>query len=223
MKINFKEIGEELKSVLTGNTLDALLLPLAFALTNALFGLTAGALAALGLGLLLMLIRLIRKQAWAYTLAGMALVGVAAGLSLLTKEAVNYFLPNLITSSLLVLATLISLILGKPLAAWASHLTRGWPLDWFWRDDVLPAYREVTWAWMVFFLLRLGLQLALYLQGQVSTLAWTETLLGWPVTLIVLVASYVYGIWRLRQLGGPGVDEFIAQTPPPWKGQTRGF
>lgn len=223
MKINIKEIGQELKSVLSGKTLDALLLPLAFALTNAFFGLITGALAALGLGLLLMLIRLIRKQAWTYTLAGMALVGVAAGLSLLTKEAVNYFLPALITSSLLVLATLTSLILGKPLAAWASHLTRGWPLDWFWREDVRPAYNEVTWAWMVFFLLRLGLQLTLYLQGQVSTLAWTESLLGWPVTLIVLVSSYIYGIWRLRQLGGPGVDEFIAQTPPPWQGQTRGF
>lgn len=223
MKINIKEIGQELKSVLSGKTLDALLLPLAFALTNAFFGLITGALAALGLGLLLITIRLIRKQAWSYTLAGMALVGVAAGLSLLTKEAVNYFLPALITSSLLVLATLTSLILGKPLAAWASHLTRGWPLDWFWREDVRPAYNEVTWAWMVFFLLRLGLQLTLYLQGQVSTLAWTESLLGWPVTLIVLVSSYIYGIWRLRQLGGPGVDEFIAQTPPPWQGQTRGF
>jgi hypothetical protein len=121
------------------------------------------------------------------------------------------------------LAALTSLILGKPLAAWASHLTRGWPLDWFWRDDVRPAYSEVTWAWMIFFLLRLGLQLTLYLQGQVSTLAWTESLLGWPVTLIILVSSYIYGIWRLRQLGGPGVDEFIAQTPPPWQGQTRGF
>ena len=223
MKINFMEIGQEIKGVLAGKTLDALLLPLAFALTNAFFGLTTSALTALGLGLLLVIVRLIRKQAWAYTLAGLALVGLAAGLSLLTKDAVNYFLPALITSSVLGLAALTSLILGKPLAAWASHLTRGWPLEWFWRDDVRPAYRDVTWAWMVFFLLRLGLQLALYLRGQVSTLAWTESLLGWPVTLIVLVASYIYGIWRLRQLGGPGVDEFIAQTPPPWLGQTRGF
>lgn len=223
MKINFEEIGQELKSILTGKTLDALLLPLAFALTNAFFGLTAGALAALGLGLVLVVIRLVQKQPWTYTLAGMALVGLAAGLTLLTKDAVNYFLPALITSGVLVLAALTSLALGKPLAAWASHLTRGWPLDWFWRDDVRPAYREITWAWMAFFLFRLGLQLTLYLRGQAGALAWTETLLGWPVTLIVLVASYIYGIWRLRQLGGPGVDEFIAKSPPPWQGQTRGF
>lgn len=48
-------------------------------------------------------------------------------------------------------------------------------------------------------------------------------LLGWPVTIVVLVLSYVYGIWRLRKLRGPGVDEFITGKQPPYRGQTRGF
>lgn len=223
MKINLKDIGQELKSVLTGKTLDTLLLPLTFALTNAAFGPTVGAFAALGLSLALVVIRLIQKRPWGYAFAGMALVGAAVGLTLLTQDAVNYFLPALITSASLVLASLISLILGKPLAAWASHLTRGWPLDWFWREDIRPAYREVTWSWAAFFLFRFGLQLALFLSGQANALAWTESLLGWPVTLLILIGSYIYGIWRLHKLGGPGVEEFSAGAPPPWKGQTRGF
>ena len=223
MKISFEEVGQELKSILTGKTLDTLLLPLIFALSNAIFGLTVGALSALGLSLVLVLIRLIQKRPWGYTLAGLALVAMAAGLSLITKEAVNYFLPALITSALLILASLVSLILRKPLAAWVSHLTRGWPLEWFWRDDIRPAYLEVTWAWATLFVLRFGLQLTLFLRGQANTLAWTETLLGWPVTLLVLVTSYIYGIWRLRKLGGPGVEEFNADSPPPWEGQKRGF
>ena len=223
MKISFEEVGQELKSILTGKTLDTLLLPLIFALSNAVFGLTVGALSALGLSLVLVLIRLIQKRPWGYTLAGLALVAIAAGLSLITKEAVNYFLPALITSALLTLASLVSLILRKPLAAWVSHLTRGWPLEWFWRDDIRPAYLEVTWAWATLFVLRFGLQLTLFLRGRANTLAWTETLLGWPVTLLVLVTSYIYGIWRLRKLGGPGVEEFNADSPPPWEGQKRGF
>jgi hypothetical protein len=40
---------------------------------------------------------------------------------------------------------------------------------------------------------------------------------------MVLVASYIYGIWRLRQLGGPGVEEYKEDKKPPWKGQSRGF
>ncbi|MBG0770671.1 MAG: DUF3159 domain-containing protein [Anaerolineaceae bacterium] len=223
MKINLKEIGQELKSVLTGKTLDALILPLVFALTNAAFGLTVGAIATLGLSLILVIYRLFRKQPWSYTLAGVFLVAVAIGLTLLTQDALNYFIPALITNALLVLTSLISLLIGKPLAAWASHLTRGWPLAWFWRKDILPAYREVTIAWAVFFLSRLLLQLTLFFRGQIGALAWMESLLGWPITLLILVGSYVYGVWRLRQLGGPGVDEFNAGTEPPWKGQTRGF
>lgn len=50
-----------------------------------------------------------------------------------------------------------------------------------------------------------------------------NTLLGAPVTLIILSISYIYGIWRLRKLGGPSVDEFVNNEPKPWKGQTKGF
>ncbi len=223
MKSNLSEIGQELKSILTGKTLDALILPLVFALTNAAFGLTVGAITALGLSLVLGVRRIIKKQPWGYSLAGMVLVGIAVGLTLLTQDAINYFLPALVTSAFMILAAGISLLIGKPLAAWASHLTRGWPRDWFWRKDILPAYREVTFAWLVFFIARFGLQLTLFLKGQLSALTWIETLLGWPVTLLVLVLSYIYGVWRLRRLGGPGVEEYIAGSTPPWKGQTRGF
>ena len=223
MNIHVAEIWQEVKALLTGKTLDTIVLPLIFAITNAVFGLIPAAWITLGVSLALVSLRLIQKRPWAYTLGGMALVGIAIVLTLLTQNALNYFLPALVTSALLAVASLVSNLIGKPIAAWASHLTRGWPLDWFWREDILPAYREVTWAWMVFFLIRLGLQLLLFLRGQTGTLIWTEALLGWPVTLSVLVASYIYGIWRLRQLGGPGVDEFLKDSPPPWQGQTRGF
>ena len=223
MKINFQEIWEELKSVLSGTTIDALLPPILFAIVNGLFGLEAAIISALGLAVVLGILRLIRKQSWGYALGGILGVALAAGLALLTREAASYFIPAMITSALLVLAALISNLIGKPLAAWVSHLTRGWPLEWFWRVDVKPAYREVTWFWAFFFALRLGLQIYLYLEGQAGTLAWANTLLGWPVTIIVLVVSYIYGIWRLRKLGGPGVEEFEEGKEPPWEGQKRGF
>ena len=69
----------------------------------------------------------------------------------------------------------------------------------------------------------MGLQFLLFQRGHASTLAWANTLLGWPVTIIVLVISYVYGLWRLHRLGGPGVDEFVGGVEPPWKAQTKGF
>lgn len=223
MKINFQEIWEELKSVLSGTTIDALLPPILFAIVNGLFGLEAAVISALGLAVVLGIVRLLRKQSWGYALGGILGVALAAGLALLTREAASYFIPAMLTSAVLVLAAMISNLIGKPLAAWVSHLTRGWPLEWFGRKDVKPAYSEVTWIWALFFALRLGLQIYLYRQGQAGTLAWANTLLGWPVTIIVLVVSYVYGIRRLRKLGGPGVEEFEEAKDPPWEGQKRGF
>lgn len=218
-----QEILEELRSVLAGRTFDALLPPIIYVIANAIFGLIPGAIIAISGALLIFLLRLFKKQDWKYTLGGLLAVFLAAGLAYFTQNAASYFLPGLISGALLLLLALISLLIGKPLAAWLSHLTRGWPVHWFWRSDVKPAYTEVTLFWLLFIAARFVIQLYLYLKGDVTTLGWANTLLGWPVTIIVLVLSYIYGIWRLRQLKGPGVDEFIENKLPPYRGQTRGF
>jgi len=223
LPVKSKEILEELKSVISGKTVDALFPPLVFAGVNAFFGLDAALITAPALAILLGISRLARGQNWYYALAGLAGVLLASGLAYLTRSAASYFIPAIAGSALLVLFTLGSLAAGKPAAAWASHLTRGWPLDWFWRKDVKPAYREVTLFWGVFFTIRLAIQVILFQGGDPTRLAWANTLLGWPVTIAILVLSYIYGVRRLRSLGGPGVEEYRAGKEPPWQGQTRGF
>jgi len=218
-----KELMEELRQVVTGKTLDALLPPLIFAVSNNLWGLSSAVRLALGFSLLLGMRRLLLKQKVSYALGGFLMVAAASGLALVTQNATNYFISSAVTSGTLLAAALVTLLMGKPLAALASHLSRGWPLDWFWRIDVKPAYREVTLFWAVFFALRLSLQVMLLRSGDALRLAWANTLLGWPVTVAVLVISYLYGIWRLHNLGGPGVDEYRKNLPPPWRGQVRGF
>ncbi len=218
-----KELFEEFKTVTSGKTFDALLPPLVFLVINSFFGLNPAVILSLGLAALLGSIRLLRNQTWYYALGGLLAVAAASGLAILTRSAAGYFIPSLISSTFLLLLAVSSLLAGKPLAAWASHLTRGWPVEWFWRQDIKPAYREVTIVWSVFFALRLIIQIILFRAGDAARLGWTSTLLGWPVTVVVLVFSYIYGIWRLRSLGGPGVQEFQAGKEPPWEGQKRGF
>ena len=217
------EILEELKAVLSGKTVDALLPPLVFVLVNSILGLEAAAIAAVLFALLIGFLRLMRRQSLSYALGGLTMVILAAALAFLTRDATNYFIPAIVGSALLLFLTLASLLAGKPLAAWASHLTRGWPLDWFWRRDIKPAYVEVTWFWALILLARLTVQIILYQAGDAARLAWANILLGWPVTILILIATYIYGIWRLSRLGGPGVDEFQAGANPPWRGQKRGF
>lgn len=223
MNISGREIMEELKSIGSGRTLDALLPPLIFVVADRILGLNLAALAALSVALVLGIMRLVRGQTWVYALVGFLGVSVASGLAYLTQSAASYFIPAIATSIILLLLAVVSQILGRPLAAWASHLTRGWPREWFWRQDVKPAYREVTWFWTAFLALRLTLQVILFRAGEASQLTWANTLLGWPFTISVLILSYIYGLWRLRKLGGPGVEEFKQDKEPPWEGQKRGF
>ncbi|MFU8793181.1 MAG: DUF3159 domain-containing protein [Acholeplasmataceae bacterium] len=219
----FQEVYEELKSVLSGKTLDAMIPTFAFVFANSLFNLNVAIFSSIGLSFLLGLIRVLRKQTITYAVIGLFGVLFATALAFIAQNATNFFLPGIISSVLIVLAAILSLIFNKPLAAFASHITRGWPLAWFWRKDVKPAYREVTYLWLFYFAARLGLQVTLYLGSDINQLVWVNTLTGLPVLIVVLILSYVYGIWRLKKLKGPGVDEFLAKKEPPYIGQTRGF
>ena len=221
--MNKQEILEELRSTLSGKTFDALLPPILFALVNALFDLTLAAGAAFLMAAILGFFRFFKKQNWFYALGGFLAVSLAAGFAYITDNATNYFIGSLINSALVFFVALLSLIIGKPIAAWLSHITRGWPLSWFWRKDVKPAYREVTWIWTILLLLRFLIRLFFFQQGSATELAFINTLTGWPMMVPVLVLSYIYGVWRLKNLKGPGVEEYQRGDTPPWKGQTRGF
>jgi hypothetical protein len=223
MKKLVLELKEDLKMVLSGKTLDAILPPFIYIFVNGKFGLMlAVGLAsstALGFGLY----RVFKKQNWLYAFGGFVGVSLAGALALIADNASNYFLPGIISNALILLLAIISLVLDKPMAAYASHLTRGWKLSWFWLKSIKPAYREVTWIWTLFFLMRTSIQILLYTQNNINTLVWANTLMGLPITILVLILSYLYGIFRLRSLKGPGIDEYLEDKLPPYKGQTKGF
>ena len=216
-------IKEELMRIYSSKTLDALLPPIVFVLSQNRVGIKIGLIAALSLSLLIAGYRTIKGQKLIYAAAGILGVTLAGGYAYYMGNAQSYFLPKLITSGLGVIATFLSLIFGKPLAAYLSHLSRGWPINWYWRNDVKPAYTEVTFVWGLLFALRLMILFNLYKTGEVSTLLWIDLILGTPATIITLVLTYLYGSARLKKLNGPGIDEFIEHKKPSFIGQHRGF
>jgi UPF0716 family protein affecting phage T7 exclusion len=54
----------------------------------------------------------------------------------------------------------------------------------------------------VFFGLRLLLQFNLFRLAEASLMGVVQFLTGWPVTIILLIVSYLDGTWWLRNLGG---------------------
>ena len=220
-----RELLDELRTVLAGRNsfLDAILPPILFLLINGLTGFQAAMWSALAVSVIIAAIRILRKQPLTYALAGIGSVAIAIGLVWVLGKSEGFFLPGLISGSMTLLLTIVSLVIRRPMVAWTSYIARRWPLDWYWHPQVRPAYSETTFVWAVFFTARLLLQYSVFQSGNVTSLAVTNFITGWPATILLLIFTYLYGTWRLAKLQGPSVEEFRAGIPAPWQSQTRGF
>lgn len=221
----FQEIIAEFRSVMTGRSAwtDSLIPPIVFLILNALAGFEIALWGSLGIALIITAYRLIKRQPMRYAFGGIGGVILAVLIARLVGGAQGYFLPGIISGFFTVLLCFTSIILKRPLVAWTSFITRRWPLEWYWHPRVRPAYSEVTLVWGIFFALRTLLQFQLFQRGEVTTLGVVQLISGWPALIVLLAASYLYGIWRLQNLKGPSIVEFKSGVEPPWEGQKRGF
>lgn len=219
------EILEELRLVVLARRswIDALVPPFVFLLVNLVFGIWPAIACAASLALLITIIRLVRRHSLRYALGGLGGVTVASLLAIGLERGEGYFLPGMASGAATSMACLVSVAFRRPLVAWTSFVARRWPLNWYWHPKIRPAYSEVTLFWFGFFAGRLLLQVLLLQREATRALSIANLLLGWPSLTLLLVGSYTYGLWRLRRLHGPSVDEFRKGVPPPWSGQMRGF
>jgi hypothetical protein len=221
-----KEIQEELRIVFSSQgikVVDSLVPLLLFLILNLVLDEHIALSLAVGIGFVILFFRLVKRERLRPALTGIIIVVLAYGFILLSGSTAGIFIPGLISGGITVLLCLGSVVIRKPLAAWTSHLTRRWPLEWYWHSRIRPAYSEVTLIWAAAFTLRIALEYWTAIGESISLIGLVKIALGWPYTILVLVASYFYGIWRLGRLGGPSVEEFKNATAPPWKGQNRGF
>jgi hypothetical protein len=220
-----RELAEEFRLVLSGrsNILDSLVPPILFVLLNALAGLSWAMWGSVAAAVTITLFRLSRGEPIRNGLGGLGGTIIAVVLTWLLGRAEGYFIPSIVSGAGTTLVCILSVLAGRPMVAWTSHLARGWPFGWYWHPRVRPAYSEVTWMWALFFALRMALQLALLRGAAPGSLAIANVVMGWPATIVLLAVSYLYGTWRLRVLQGPSVEEYRGGFGAPWKGQHRGF
>jgi len=142
------EIWEELKIVFSGrgSLFDSIIPPLIFLVMNGLWGLPAGTWGALISVAFISTIRLIQKQSLWFALAGLFTALLAVGLADWLDRQEAYYLPQMLNDLIFILIFFVSLFFKRPIAAYTSFLTRGWPLEWYWQPKVRLAYMEVTAA-----------------------------------------------------------------------------
>ncbi len=220
-----QDIRDEIRGLFVGErTLgDSFAPPLLFVLVNALGSLGWAAALAIAAGAGVAVWRIRQGQQVIYALAGIVAVGFAAFLAVRSGRAEAYFLPGIVSALGWTAATLVSILVKRPLAAWTSWAYRQWPLRWYWRDDVRPAYSRVSWYWFFYFLIRGGVSAWLYFVEQPEVLAIWKSLTSWPTILPLLVLSYRVGVKRREELSGPNIDEYQAGAKPPYVGGQRHF
>lgn len=182
-----------------------------------------GLIAAVSVASIIALYRVFKGDKLIFAFAGVLGVALAGGYAYFVGNAKSYFLPKILVNGVSIIILLVTIILKKPFIAYVSHISRGWPLKWFWRKDVRPAYTEVSFGWIIIFTIRLVILLSLYNNGEVSQLVWVNFILGTPTTVLGLILTYLYGSARLKRLQGPSIEEFNENKQPPFEGQIRGF
>lgn len=218
-----KDIIDEFKTVFRGKTLDTFFAPILFFIIYRFSSLEWAIFGSIAYATTIFFYRKLKNQNSSYAVFGLGFILLAAGLAYLNQNSSNYFLPGIISNVFILVVSLVSILFEKPLAAYLSHITRGWPMAWFDRKDIKPAYMEVTLFWLFMFFIRSMIEIYFYFVNYKEGLIALDTIIGIPGLLIVLALSYVYGIIRLKNLKGPGVDEFIEGKEPPFIGQNKGF
>ena len=182
---------------------DTALSPIVFLAVNALAGLTAAAVAALGLALLVVLTRLVRRQPVANAIGGLAGVGIAVLIALATGSAEGFFLPRVVLNAAWALGFLVSIVVRRPAVGIFAQLVHGMPEDWLAKPPVRRAFTEATMLWVVYYAGKAIVYGVLIEAGELGALAAVSFVLGWPVFIGLFALTYGYLRRRIERLGGP--------------------
>jgi hypothetical protein len=167
---------------------------------------------AVGSGVLLAGVRLLRKEPLQNVIAGFLGVGLAAFMANRTGRAEDVFLPGLLINVGYGLAYLISVLVRWPLLGVFVGLVTGQGMGWRSDPDLVRAYTKASMLWVAMFALRLAVQVPLYLSGeeQIGWLAGARLVMSWPLFLLVAYLS-----WLIIRPAYRAHQERIGATPPP--------
>jgi hypothetical protein len=152
---------------------------------------TLSAAIALGIGAALAVARIARRQTLRYALSGLAGVALAAFIVSRTGRAEDFFLPGLLMNAGYALAYLISILVGWPLLGVIVGAVTGQGMSWREDPEQVRAYARASWIWVAMFVLRLAVQLPLYLAGAVVALGVARVAMGAPLFAIAAWLSWL--------------------------------
>jgi hypothetical protein len=142
--------------------------------------------AALGVALLLGLVRLIQRQSLRYVATAVFPTAIGAFVATRTGRAEDVFLPGILYNGGLALLSLITIAVRYPLVGFVIGAAVGEPTGWAQDRGLVRMTSKLTLVLAVPYLLRFLIQLPLFLAHQVVWLGVAKVVLGWPLLIAAL-------------------------------------
>ena len=150
-----------------------------------------------GIAAVFTIVRLAQKSPPSAAVGGLVAAGAAAGLALWTGRGADNFVPGLITNALYGTAMIVAALVGWSIIGLAVGFLMGEGTAWRSDRRKRRAFFWLGLAWGALFLVRLAVQLPLYLTDQVTLLGTLKLIMGLPlfapmvaVTWLVVRALY---------------------------------
>jgi hypothetical protein len=164
---------------------------LVFVGTSRLLGLSAAVGAAIGTATLILLWRLIRRDSVQPAVSGLVGVAVCALIAYALGQSKGYFLLGIWSSLFWAAVFAVSILARRPVVGYIWSWFHGH--DRAWRDvrRAVYAFDIATLTWVLVFAARFVVQRLLYESDHTGWLVVARIAMGWPLTALAAVATYL--------------------------------
>lgn len=186
--------------------LDSALPVVVFIVANALGGLNVAVWTAVGVGLVLVALRLLRKQSVQQAFSGFFGLAIAALIAKQTGEARGFFLLGIWGSLIYGCLFAASALIRRPVVGLVWEWLAPSPQPWRKTPALLRVYTLATLLWAAVSLSRFLVQDRLYDADETGWLAVARLAMGYPLTLAALGITVLWVRRVRRRLEEPAGD-----------------
>ena len=166
-----------------------------FVLVNAFTSLMPAIWSAIGVAVLIAVVRVVRREPLQPAISGLLGVVVCSFIAYRSGDAKGFFLLGIWTSLVYGAVFLVSVVVRWPLVGTAWSVLNGTGFDWRHHRRALRGYDLATLAWVLVFAAKFVVQQWLYAADQTGWLAVARIAMGYPLTGLALLVT----VWAVRR------------------------